>query len=168
MAEITYPHQELLDEAKDAFSTKDLPSELQSEIKVFNMHKGRHDEKENQITSLKIAQAIEQWMTDNDYVIEEEEDEPAPAATATPAPPAPAVKTEAEIAAEKQAATDKAIADGIAKALAEKEAAAQAAADKAAAEKEVADKLAAEKAAAEAAEKAKIKKVPLIGGFKFS
>jgi hypothetical protein len=51
-----YPHVKLIEESE--VKLKDLPSDLQSEIKVFNLHKGKKSEPENKIASLAIAQKI--------------------------------------------------------------------------------------------------------------
>ena len=154
MADKKFPHEQLLEDATGVFSLKDLSGELQTAIKVFNMHKGKKSKDENGIKSLQIAQDIEKWMEVNGYTIEEEDTEPAPTPT-----PTPAAKSAAEIEAERIIA-EKAAADAKA---AEEAAAAQKAADDAkaaeeaaAAQKAAADATAAEEKAAADAEAARL------------
>ena len=55
-----YPHVKLIQEAEVV--TRDLPYDLQSKIKVFNLHKGKKTPEENSIASLAIAQEIYTYL----------------------------------------------------------------------------------------------------------
>ena len=65
-----FPHVKLMIES--GVDQKNLPSELKSKIKVFNLHKARKTDSENSLASLAIAQEL------HDYLSSLDDDDPTP------------------------------------------------------------------------------------------